>query len=63
MSDRMSDQHIRTLLKVLADELASELDARYPANIRKYPSEEAHYQRDMENVYKAYALLKDELTS
>ena len=51
-------QRILALLKELADDLEAELDSRYPASVRAYPSEEARYQRDMEGVYKARELLR-----
>lgn len=45
------------LLSELAESLACELDARYPACNRAYPSQERKYQSAMEPVFKSRALL------
>jgi hypothetical protein len=51
---------LREALRECADDLAGELDARYPPELRAYASNEAKYQRDMAPVYRARELLGTE---
>lgn len=44
-------------LRECADDLETEVNARYPAETRAYPSMEVKYQRDMEPVLRARAAL------
>jgi hypothetical protein len=45
-------------LRECADDLAAEIDARYPTR-EAYPSEMHRYQRDMDTVIRARALLAE----
>lgn len=47
----------RALLEEITESLACELDARYPACNRSYPSQERKYQAEMEPVIKARDIL------
>lgn len=48
----------KCLLSELAESLAAELDARYPACNRSYPRNERRYQSEMEPVTKAREILE-----
>lgn len=50
-------EQLEAMLRECADELAAEIDARYP-NREAYPSEMHRYQRDMDTVNRARALLE-----
>lgn len=49
---------LRAALRECADDLASEIAARYPAEVLRYPSEQRRHDRDMEPVRRARELLK-----
>ena len=48
---------MREALRECADDLQSEIDARYAGTQNKYPSEMRRYQRDIEPVTRARAAL------
>lgn len=50
-------ERLRALLRECAIGLEAEVEARYPAEARKYPSEERRYRRDIEPVIRARAAL------
>ena len=59
---KLSDSQMRVLeladaLKECADDLESELNEKYTAELRLYPSQQAKYQRDMKPVLAARAAL------
>ena len=45
------------LLSELAESLACELDARYPASIRSYESQDRKYQAEMEPVFEVRQII------
>jgi len=47
---------LEALVAELADDLAAELEARYPEEVRKYPSQAMKFYADMEPVRRARAL-------
>jgi len=49
---------LRAALRECADDLETEIKARYPAQVQIYPSEKRRFDRDMEMVRRARELLK-----
>jgi len=49
---------LRAVLRECADDLETEIKARYPAQVQIYPSEKRRFDRDMEMVNRARELLK-----
>jgi hypothetical protein len=49
---------LRSALRECADDLAGEIDARNAGDMLKYPTMKARYDRDMEPVVRARALLE-----
>lgn len=55
-NQKIEIERLREALRECADELAAELDARHPHRER-YATIKASYERDMDVVYRARALL------
>jgi hypothetical protein len=53
------DTRVRETLRDLADDLFAEIDARYPGNMRNYPTMSLKYKQDMGVVDRARALLAE----